>query len=295
MRVHAPRPLLLGIALSLAACGGASPSAPRDARETPGSATASTAQPAASPTRSTAVSSSLTSTSTPTTSTAASTAPSTALSSAVAVTPTAAAPRTTATPRPVTPTAAASPAPASGAWTLTVYYTAVESFHTGPAQAVTGCRPGADECSNGTDALGSYPADFLDAVRGQGSGRITTGRYAGKYLLWDADSGYAVDTAVLDQSDRPLRPFVSAGAGDPGIAPGTGFGLLDCGVDTVTGRAPDAAACARLRAASWVVAGPTRQPADAHVLELYVGEEDGPGFAGGPLLLHAHNARTTLA
>ena len=47
-----------------------------------------------------------------------------------------------------------SPTPAPGAWTLTVYDTAVESFHSGPAQA------------------------------------------------------------VLDQFDRPLRPFVSAGAGD---------------------------------------------------------------------------------
>ena len=185
--------------------------------------------------------------------------------------------------------------PAPGAWTLTAYYTAVESFHSGPAQAVTGCRPGADECSNGTDALGSHPTDFLDAVRRQGSGRITAGKYSGDYLMWDADSGYAVDTAVLDQSDRPLRPFVSAGAGDTAIAPGTAFQLLDCGVDVATGHAPDAAGCARLRSASWVVTGPTRQPADADVIELYVGEEDGPGFgATSPLLVHSRNARTTL-
>jgi hypothetical protein len=177
-------------------------------------------------------------------------------------------------------------APAPGVWTLVTYYTAVQSFHSGPAQAVTGCRPGADECSNGTDPLGSYPSDFLDAVRAQGAGRITAGRYTGKYLMWDADSGYAVDSAVLDQSDAPLRPFVSAGA--EGIAPQTAFSVLDCGAPA------DAGGCARLRSARWVVTGRTRRPTDAHTIELYIGEENGPGFGSGPLIIHSHNARTTL-
>jgi hypothetical protein len=288
MSIRTLRPLLLGIVLSLAACGGTSPSGPHEAQLRPASPAASpgeTADPAAG---STAASSSTASTASSAAGAVAA-APATALPSAAAVTPTTAAPAAAATPRATAaPTVAASPTPTSGGWTLAVYYTAVESFHTGPAQAVTGCRPGADECSNGTDPLGSYPADFLDAVRGQGAGRITAGRYAGKYLTWDADSGYAVDTAALDQSDAPLRPFVSAGAGDPGIAAGTAFSVLDCGVPA------DPAGCARLRSARWVVTGTTRRPTDAHTMELYIGEEDGPGFGAGPLIIHSHNARTTL-
>jgi hypothetical protein len=284
MRRRTPRTLLLLVALGLAACGGSSPPGPGGTSIGP----ASGAEPAVPPATSTSASSAATSTSTVASSTAASPAAPTALPSAAAVTSTAAAPRSTPAPRPVNPTGAASPTPAAGVWTLTVYYTAVESFHTGPAQTVTGCRPGADECSNGTDALGSYPADFLDAVRSQGAGRITAGKYAGKYLIWDADSGYAVDTAALDQSDGPLRPFVSAGSGDPSIAAGTAFSVLDCGVPA------DAGACTRLRAASWVVTSATRRPTDAHTIELYVGEEDGPGFGTGALIIHSHNARTTL-
>lgn len=280
MSIRTLRPLLLGIVLSLAGCGGASPPGPHAAQLRPASPTASTTESEGSSTASTLSRAPGGVTG----------APTTALPSAAAVTPTAAAPAPTATtPRATAaPTATASPTPAPGAWTLAVYYTAVESFHTGPAQAVTGCRPGADECSNGTDPLGSYPADFLDAVRSQGAGRITAGKYAGRYLTWDADSGYAVDTAALDQSDAPLRPFVSAGAGDPGIAAGTAFSVLDCGVPA------DAAGCARLRSANWVVTGTTRRAADAHTVELYVGEEDGPGFGAGPLIIHSHNAHTTL-
>ncbi|HEX6492943.1 MAG TPA: hypothetical protein VF112_05495 [Candidatus Dormibacteraeota bacterium] len=281
MSLRTPRPLLLGIALGLAACGAASPADPHDARVIPASPTVSTTESTVAASASSASSSSVTSTRAATSST-------TVLPSAAAASPTAAAPRSAPTPPAVAPTATASPAPALGAWSLTVYYTAVESFHTGPPQAVTGCRPGADECSNGTDPLGSYPTDFLDAVRSQGAGRITAGKYAGKYLMWDADSGYAVDTAALDQSDAPLRPFVSAGAGDPGIAAGTAFSVLDCGVPA------DAGGCARLRAARWVVTSTTRRPTDAHTLELYVGEEDGPGFGTGALIIHSHNARTTL-
>lgn len=287
MRVRASRSPLLTIALVLTACGAGPSSEPHRPEALPASPTP-TASPSAPATS--------TSTTSPTaTSSTSAPAPTAAAQPSATPAPTTAPPRSTPSPHPVIPTTAASPTPAPGAWTLTVSYTAVESFHNGPAQAIAGCRPGADECSSGSDALGSYPADFLDAVRSQGSGRITAGRYSGDYLMWDADSGYAVDTAVLDQSDRPLRPFVSAGAGDPDIAPGTAFQLLDCGVDVITGHAPDAAGCARLRSASWVVTGPTRQPADAHTIELYVGEEDGPGFGvTGSVLVHSRNARTTL-
>ncbi|MEA2672477.1 MAG: hypothetical protein QOG45_2697 [Chloroflexota bacterium] len=196
-------------------------------------------------------------------------------------------------PPAATAPSAPAPAPVAAGWALTTVYTAVESFHGGAPQPVTGCPPGADECSNGSVALGSYPGDFLDAVRSQGAGRLTSGKYAGRYLTWDADSGYAVDAAVLDASEKPMQPFVSAGA-DPSIALGTTFTVLDCGVDRVSGHPVDPGVCARIRAATWVVRAPTRQAGDRHALELYIGEEDGPGFAAGPLPVHTLSARTTL-
>ncbi|HEY0410182.1 MAG TPA: hypothetical protein VGE42_07925 [Candidatus Dormibacteraeota bacterium] len=204
----------------------------------------------------------------------------------------AAAPRTTPPPAAAAPTLAPSP-PTSGGWTLTAVYTAVESFHGGDSQPVTGCPPGADECTNGTADLGKHPGSFLAAVRSQGAGRLTSGKYAGQYLTWDADSGYAVDAAVLDASEKPMQPFVSAGA-DPSIVLGTAFQVLDCGVDRVSARPVDPGVCARIRAASWVVRAPARQAAGSHALELYIGEEDGPGFAAGPLPVRTVSARTTL-
>jgi len=42
----------------------------------------------------------------------------------------------------------------SGGWTITVYYTAVESFHTGTPTRVTGC-PGIN-CQHGDADLGTY-------------------------------------------------------------------------------------------------------------------------------------------
>jgi hypothetical protein len=216
----------------------------------------------------------------------------TGVPSPAGATPSATTSRATTPPATAAPTVAPKPPTAAG-WTLAAVYTAVESFHSGAAQTVTGCPPGADECTNGAAALGRYPGDFLDAVRSQGAGRLTTGRYAGQYLTWDADSGYAVDAAVLDASEAPMRPFVSAGA-DPSIALGTAFQVLDCGVDRVSGHPLDSGVCARMRAASWVVRAPARQAAGSRALELYIGEEDGPGFAAGPLPVRTMSARTTL-
>ncbi|MEA2615966.1 MAG: hypothetical protein QOE72_1749 [Chloroflexota bacterium] len=278
--------LLVSAAAAVAGCGGPSTGAPQ-ARVASGS----TLAPATSSTPPAPSSSPGAATAAPAATPSGGTAPSGAPAPAGA-TPSAATPRTTPPPATAAPTAAPKP-PAAG-WSLTAVYTAVESFHTDtPAEAVTGCPPGADECTNGTTALGSYAPTFLAAVRSQGAGRLTSGRYAGRYLTWDADSGYAIDAAVLDASEAPMRPFVSAGA-DPSIALGTAFQVLDCGVDRVSGRPVDPGVCARIRAASWVVRAPARQAAGSHALELYIGEEDGPGFAAGPLPVRTVSARTTL-
>jgi hypothetical protein len=186
------------------------------------------------------------------------------------------------------------PAPSTASWRLTTRYTPVESFHTGAAHAVTGCPPGANECSNGNKALGSYPADFLQAVRDQGAGRLTSGKYAGQYLTWDSVDGYAVDRQAVDGSERPLRPFVSA-LGDLGVSLGSDFRVQDCGMDARTGRPIDGATCSRLTSASWTIVDQTSDPAGSRRLLLYIGEEDRPSFeTSSPLVVDTVNGHTTL-
>src|SRR3954469_25445121 len=52
---------------------------------------------------------------------------------------------------------------------ITVYYTAVEEYHHGEPERVTGCPR--LTCSHGHDDLGTYPAGFVAAVRSEGTGR----------------------------------------------------------------------------------------------------------------------------
>jgi hypothetical protein len=201
---------------------------------------------------------------------------------------------------PVAPSAPAPAAPAGGSrpqaggWSLTVTYTAVESFHHGAPEAVSGCDLNADECDNGTTPLGTYPSDFVDAVKAEGYGRITSGRNAGRYLAWDPQGGFSLETSASDASGTPLRAFVSAAA-DDSIPIGTHFTVQDCGVDATTHRPPDAGGCAKLTAAGWVVGGNTTQPWGSHRLNLYVGEETRPDFTTTvTYVIDTVNARTTL-
>jgi hypothetical protein len=203
-----------------------------------------------------------------------------------------------AAPRSGTPS---TPAPAGGTtqapagpWTLKVYYTAVESFHNGAPQAVTGCDLNADECDNGTTPLGSYPSDFVALVKDNGYGRITSGKYAGKYLAWDPQGGWSIEPTASDANGNALQPFVSA-ASDLSITIGTHFKVLDCGTDSTTHQPPDAGACGRLTAPDWVVTDNSTQPYGSHEIDLYVGEENQPDFENTvPYVIATTGARTSL-
>lgn len=164
----------------------------------------------------------------------------------------------------------------SGGWTATVYYTAVEEYHSGRTVRVTGCP--ALECSRGHADLGGYPATFVSAVRDEGTGRTASGRY----LNWSHDTGYWLDSAPRDSAGRALRPFESAAA-DPGaLARGTRFVVLACGEDE-GGHPVDPAVCARLRRARWTITDEfTPGLGGAHHIDLYLGEETGRGFTSGP-------------
>ncbi len=180
----------------------------------------------------------------------------------------------------------------SGGWELTVYYTAVEQFHDGPIHPVTGC-PRLD-CEAGDDDLGRYPADFVDAVRAEGTGRITSGPHAGGYLNWSHDVGYWLDTAPRDSRGEALRPFRSAAA-DPGVLPaGTRFRVLDCG-HADDGSQPPPSTCRRITDARWTVVDEFTPGlgGDRH-LDLYIGEETGPGFTDSELSVSLVDARLAV-
>lgn len=181
-------------------------------------------------------------------------------------------------------TAAAPPASVPGrststGWTVTVYYTAVESFHHGHPKQVHGC-PTID-CDHGNTDLGSYPADFVQAVHDEGTGRISSSPHAGQYLNWSSGVGYWLDTAARDTHGHPLRPFHSAAA--DGVPEGTAVRLLDCG-HLDDGSAPPPDVCARLRKPSWEISDAfTPGLGGPHHIDLYIGAETHSDFTRDPL------------
>lgn len=164
----------------------------------------------------------------------------------------------------------------STTWTITVYYTAVETYHSGPMVPVVGC-PTLD-CVHGDTALGTYRRDFVEAVRTEGAGRTADGRY----LNWSHDVGFWLDDAPRDAHGQPLRPFESAAA-DPEVLPaGARFAITDCGRDE-DGSSIDPAVCARLRQAQWTVTDQfTPGLGGPRHIDVYIGEETGPRFTDSP-------------
>ncbi|WP_212846924.1 hypothetical protein [Actinoplanes ianthinogenes] len=176
----------------------------------------------------------------------------------------------------------------SGGWEITVYYTAVERFHSGEPTRVTGC-PKLD-CAHGDDDLGTYPADFVQAVTDEGTGRTT----AGQYLNWSYDVGFWLDSAPRDTDGDRLTPFVSAAA-DPSVLPhGTRFRIAACGTQD-DGSAPPATICATLRDAAWLITDEfTPGLGGSHHIDAYIGPETGPGFTDSPWYLTLTGAGITV-
>lgn len=157
-------------------------------------------------------------------------------------------------------------------WTVTVYYTAVEQFHSGATTQVKGCQT--VDCSNGNADLGRYPKSFVEAVRNEGTGRTN----AGRYLNWSEDVGYWLDGVPRDSFGGTLRPFESAAADAKVLARGTSFTLRTCGRQE-DGSALDQRICDRLSAANWTIADEfTTGLGGARHVDLYIGEQTGPNF-----------------
>jgi hypothetical protein len=159
---------------------------------------------------------------------------------------------------------------------VTVYYTAVARFHDGDPVKVTGC-PTID-CRRGDSDLGTYPSDFVEAVRDEGAGKISDG----KYLNWSHDTGYWLDTAARVSDGGVLRPFETAAADPAVLRAGTAFRISACGRDE-GGDPIDPAVCAKLKGARWTVADEfTPGLGGARHVDVYIGEETGRDFTDSP-------------
>jgi hypothetical protein len=176
-------------------------------------------------------------------------------------------------------------------WRVTVYYTAVESYHRDGPVTITGCRE--LRCEHGTDELGRYPGGFATAVREEGTGRITNGPHAGRYLNWSHDVGYWLDDAPRDAHGRALEPFRSAAA--DGIPRGTRLELRTCGRLDSGDPVPDEV-CRKLRTADWEIRDEfTPGLGGANHVDLYVGEESTSDYTtSGDLYVTLTGARLDL-
>ncbi|BEL06950.1 hypothetical protein Q0Z83_051410 [Actinoplanes sichuanensis] len=169
-----------------------------------------------------------------------------------------------------------------------MYYTAVERFHDGDPTTVTGC-PRLD-CSDGDDDLGTYPADFVDAVRDEGTGRTISG----EYLNWSYDTGFWLDSAPRTSDGGTLVPFVSAATDPDVLSRGTRFTVSGCGT-LEDGSAAPRKVCAALRAAAWKITDEfTPGLGGPRHLDAYIGEETGPGFTDSQWYLTLTGARLLL-
>jgi hypothetical protein len=177
----------------------------------------------------------------------------------------------------------------SSAWKITVYYTAVESFHHGKKVRVRGCREMGCRLKS---ILGEYPADFVKAVKDEGTGKITSGDHAGKYLCWSRQDGYWLDTAPRDAQGTSLSPWESAAADSNVMSFGTGFQVVDCGVDDMDGAEINPQTCTQIKNARWKISDRFELGLGGrNHLDLYIGEEDQEDFINkSPKVISAKSA-----
>lgn len=169
---------------------------------------------------------------------------------------------------------------------ITFYYTPVESFYGGPPQAIVGCT--SIDCGSGLQSLGAYPSDFIAAVRLEGSGRLTSGPYAGQYLNGSFGGNFWINPFPPDAYGSSLRPFETAAVNATGLPRGTRFRLV---APLLENGAPIPAGVeSKLLASTWNVQD-RFEPGYGGTfhLDLYVGEQTTPSFTASPFYLLLEN------
>ena len=188
--------------------------------------------------------------------------------------------------------ASTSPAVVSDDWEVSIYFTAVERYYSGPPEVLRGCP--VIDCSNGTADLGQFPRDFIAAVKEEGSGRLTSTGAKSAYLNWSVSIGYWLDNAPRDARGSVLEPYVSAAA-DPSIAFVSTLRINTCGLDARTGEAVDPAICESITRPTWIVRDRFTVAAVGRHVDLYVGEQDRADFvAGSPRAIHTLGASVSV-
>lgn len=171
---------------------------------------------------------------------------------------------------------------------ITVYYTPVESFHDGDLVAIRGET--SIDGEGGQQPLGAYPASFIEAVRMEGVGRITSGAYAGKYLNGSFGGGFWISDYPPDAYESSLRAFKTAAADDDVMARGTRFRLVEPFAQP-GGWPVESAVVRRLRSTVWEVQDHFEAGYGGQFhLDLYVGEQDRYDFTSSPWYIALENA-----
>ena len=176
---------------------------------------------------------------------------------------------------------------------VTVYYTPVESYY--PREDLTYIKAWPDYSTTGTKVtLGPYPLRFVRHTKGEGTGQITSGKYAGKFLNWsyeglgpNADQqGFWLDVCPRDAHGGCLKALETAAASQGlGLATGTRFELAECGTGAT------AEACSYFKSGNWVVNDQfTTGIASERQIDLYYGLQDRKEFRGSPYWTTMHAA-----
>ena len=181
---------------------------------------------------------------------------------------------------------------ATAGWEISTYFTAVEEYYDGPVVDLRGC-PTID-CADGNTLLGHFPRDFLESVKAEGSGRLSSSGRPVEYLNWSIDVGYWLDSAPRDARGSILEPYVTAAA-DPAIEYVASFRISECGTDATTGKPLGAELCDLVRHGDWVVRDRFTAGSVGKHLDLYVGEQDRKDFlSSSPKAIHTLGASLVL-
>ncbi|MCG3178054.1 MAG: hypothetical protein BIFFINMI_00377 [Phycisphaerae bacterium] len=153
---------------------------------------------------------------------------------------------------------------------VTSYWTADERFYAGPVAEARG---------EDGQVIGQFPAGFLDAVKLEGWGRISSGLLAGRFIGYDPDKRrYLLANAPLDACGRPLVAWKTIATG-PDVPRAWKVRLTEIPRDA----SPDAGVLAKL--AEPFVAADTGSAITRGRIDIYVGVQDRADMNRSPAAL----------
>jgi hypothetical protein len=185
-----------------------------------------------------------------------------------------------------------------GGLEVTTYYTPVESYYVRDCVQTIQVWP--DFSTSGSKVTaGPYPCSFVSHTKGEGSGKLTSGVYAGSYLNWSYEGlgpngdqqGFWIDTCPRDSYGGCLQAKVSAAVSENlaqnfGLRRGETFHLENCGTE-----AANTTACDYFRSGNWIVNDQfTTGIASDKQIDLYYGEQESAGFRNSAYWLTMYDA-----